>query len=90
MMLGNPVVADGAELVHAHVTRSRKNDDQQRDNASNQTYRRSYPEHSALSVKHDRFAFRQGHDAFVVRLSLLRSAFAGCGCGWSAPSVSRA
>ena len=36
------------------------------------------------------FAFRQRHEAFLARLSLLRTAFAGCGRGRSPPSVSRA
>jgi hypothetical protein len=50
-MLGNPVVADGAELVRA--TFLSEDDHQQRDNARDQRDRRSYPEQSALSVKHD-------------------------------------
>jgi hypothetical protein len=35
------------------------------------------PKHSVLSVKPDGFAFHHGHDAFLARLSVLRSAFAG-------------
>jgi hypothetical protein len=48
-MLGNPVVAHGAKFVNVNVTVC-ANDHQQRDSASDQRYRRSYPEHSALSA----------------------------------------
>ena len=49
-MLGNPVVAH--EPKFANVSRTLGEDDHhQGDNADDQCHRRSYPEHSALSVK---------------------------------------
>jgi hypothetical protein len=49
-MLGNPAVGYGAKVVNVSGTFGE--DDHQRDNASDQRYRCSYPKHSALPVKH--------------------------------------
>src|ERR1700694_5443468 len=48
-MLNNPVVAHAAKFVNVSGTFG-EDDHHQRDNASDQRHRRSYPEHSALSV----------------------------------------
>jgi hypothetical protein len=50
-MLGNPAVGYGAKFVNVSGTFG-EDDHYQRDNASNERHRRSYPEHSAFSVKH--------------------------------------
>ena len=51
-MLSNPLIAHGAKFVNVSRTFG-EDDHHQRDHASDQRHRRSYPEHSALSVKHD-------------------------------------
>src|SRR5476649_1787440 len=48
-MLSNPAVAHGAQVVNASGTFG-EDDHPQRDNASDQRHRCSYPEHSALST----------------------------------------
>lgn len=50
-MLGNPAVAQGTKFVNVGGTFGEDNH-HQRDNASHDRHHRSYPSHSAVSVKH--------------------------------------
>src|SRR6267378_2904421 len=50
MMLGNPIVADGAKFVIVSGTLD-EHHHHQRDNSRERRHRRYHPEHSALSVK---------------------------------------
>jgi hypothetical protein len=52
-MLGNPAFGYGAKFVNVTGT-SGEDDHHQRDNASDQRYHHSYPEHSALSMRRSR------------------------------------
>ena len=52
-MLGNPVGAHGPQFVNVSGTFG-EDDHEQGDKAGNHRHRRSYPEHSALSVNRSR------------------------------------
>jgi hypothetical protein len=89
MILGNPVVAHGAEFVDVSMTCG-VDGYHERDYASTQHQGRSYPEHFQILPETGAVVsgFWQSYDALAERLTGSRCTFTGC--GWAAPSVARA